>query len=110
MAELGIIASVVQIADLGVRLSLRLYTFGETVASADKSIISIAKDVSLASSVLRELGQTLEKIKSPDFVPKMLFKRPTRLSKSVWKCFGLWTKHLLKVCQDLSHRMERGEQ
>ena len=61
MAELGIIASVVQLADLGIRLSLRLYTFGETVASADKSIISISKDVSLTSSVLKELGQYLEK-------------------------------------------------
>ena len=61
MAELGIAASVIQLADLGVRLSLRLYTFGKTVASADKSIISISKDVSLTSSVLKELGQWLEK-------------------------------------------------
>ena len=60
MAEVGLIASVVQIADLGVRLSLRLYTFGETIASADKSIKSISRDVSLTSSVLKELGQTLE--------------------------------------------------
>lgn len=43
MAEPGIIASVVQIADRGVRLSLRLYTFGQTVVSADKSINSISK-------------------------------------------------------------------
>ena len=61
MAELGIIASVFQIADVGLRLSLRLYTFGETVASADKTIISISKDVSLTSNVLKELGQILER-------------------------------------------------
>lgn len=59
MAELGIIASVLQIADIGLRLSLRLYTLGERVASADKSIISISKDVSLTSNILKELGQTL---------------------------------------------------
>lgn len=61
MAELGIVASALQIADLGIRLSLRLYTFGETVAGADKSIISVSKEVSLTSTVLKELGQTLEK-------------------------------------------------
>ncbi|KAK4690762.1 hypothetical protein P7C71_g6103, partial [Lecanoromycetidae sp. Uapishka_2] len=61
MAELGIIASIIQIADVGLRLSIKLYTFGEIVASADRSVISISKDVSLTSSVLKELGQILDK-------------------------------------------------
>ena len=61
MAELGIIASVIQIADVGLRLSIKLYTFGEIVASADRSVISISKDVSLTSGVLKELGQILDK-------------------------------------------------
>ena len=60
MAELGIIASVVQIADIGLRLSVKLYTFGEIVAGADRSVISISKDVSLTSGVLKELGQILD--------------------------------------------------
>ncbi len=60
MAEIGIIASVLQIADIGLRLSLRLYTFGETVASADNSMKSISKDLSLTSNVLKELAQTLD--------------------------------------------------
>ena len=61
MAELGIAASILQIAGTGVRLSLKLYTFGEVVSTADKSVISISKDVSLTSSVLEELGQMLDK-------------------------------------------------
>ena len=60
MAELGVIASVIQIADTGLRLSIKLYTFGEVVANADRSVISISKDVSLTSSVLKELGQVLD--------------------------------------------------
>lgn len=60
MAELGIIASVISIADVGLRLSIKLCTFGEMVASADRSVVSISKDVSLTSSVLKELGHTLE--------------------------------------------------
>ena len=60
MAELGVIASVIQIADTGLRLSIKLYTFGEIVASADKAVLTLSKDVSLTSSVLKELGQILE--------------------------------------------------
>lgn len=61
MAELGLVASVVQIADTGIKLSITLYTFAETVVTADKSIKEIASDVSLTSSVLEELGQNLKK-------------------------------------------------
>ena len=48
---------------MGLRLSIKLYTFGEIVASADRSVISISKDVSLTSGVLKELGQILDKDK-----------------------------------------------
>lgn len=61
MAEIGLVASVVQIADTGIKLSITLYTFAETVLTADKSIKEIASDVSLTSSVLEELGQNLKK-------------------------------------------------
>ena len=60
MAEVGVIASIVQIADIGLRLSIKLYTFGEIVSTADKSVISISKDVFLTSSVLKELGNILK--------------------------------------------------
>ena len=63
MAEVGIAASIIQIADLGLRLSLKIYTFGEIVATADKFIISIAKDVSLTSMVLKELVSLLDQEK-----------------------------------------------
>ncbi|KAG8527405.1 uncharacterized protein KY384_007557 [Bacidia gigantensis] len=60
MAEVAFVASIIQVADIGIRLSLRLYAFGETVASADQAILAISKDVSLTSSVLKELGNTFE--------------------------------------------------
>ena len=59
MAEIALIASIVQIADTGYRLSLNLYTFGEAVSSADRAIITISKDISVVSTVLKELGQIL---------------------------------------------------
>ena len=61
MAELSVATSILQIADVGLRLGLRLYTFGETVANADKAVIAISKDVSLTSSVVQELGEHLKK-------------------------------------------------
>ena len=65
MAELGAVATILQIADVGLRLSTTLFTFAETVASADKAVSSISKDVSLTSSVLRELADILRQDKGP---------------------------------------------
>ena len=61
MAEFAAVASIIQIADVGFRLSLKLFTFAETVASADQAVISTSKDVSLTSSVLKEVGEVLKK-------------------------------------------------
>ncbi|KAI1615382.1 hypothetical protein EDD36DRAFT_485668 [Exophiala viscosa] len=52
MAEIGLLA-------LGVKLSLTLYTFSETVSTADENVKNIARDVSLTSSVLEVLGANL---------------------------------------------------
>ena len=60
MAELGLIASVIGVAGAGIKLSITLYTFSETVATAAGSIKAIAKDVSLTSAVLEELGSNLK--------------------------------------------------
>ena len=60
MAELGAVASIIQVADAGLRLSTTLFTFAETVASADKAVSAISKDVSLTSSVLIELANILK--------------------------------------------------
>ena len=64
MAELALVASIIQVADMGIRLSLRLYTFGETFASADQTVLNTSKDVSLTSSVLKELGTIFENDKA----------------------------------------------
>ena len=63
MAGIGVIASVIQIADIGLKLSVKLYNFTSTVTSADKAIASISRDVKLTSTVLKELGDTSTKDK-----------------------------------------------
>ncbi|TVY43307.1 hypothetical protein LCER1_G008650, partial [Lachnellula cervina] len=59
-AAIGIVASVVQLADFGFKLSVKLFTFSKAVASADTSIQEISNDVSLTSTVLKELCQILQ--------------------------------------------------
>ena len=65
MAEvLGIVSGVVQIADLGARLSVKLYTFSRKAKNANVAVQTISNDVSLTCNVLRELGKTLEQDKN----------------------------------------------
>ena len=61
MAEIGLIASVLQVADIGARLSVKLYTFCHAAVNANDSIKFIYKDISHTSAILRELGLCLKK-------------------------------------------------
>lgn len=61
LEALGIVASVLQIADVGARLSVKLYTFSHKVKSADTNVQNISSDVAVTCTVLRELGETLKK-------------------------------------------------
>ena len=63
MAEFAVITSIVQIADVGLRLSLRLYTFGQAAGSADSNVLAISKDTGFTSHVVKQLGECLEKDK-----------------------------------------------
>ncbi len=101
MAELGVIASVIQIADTGLRLSIKLYTFGEVVASADKSVISISKDVSLTSSVLKELGAILHKDESSKFLTNTAVKTADDVVKECLEVFQEMENIIVKKLPNL---------
>jgi hypothetical protein len=60
IAALGVVASVAQLADCGFKLSVKLYTFSEAVYTADKSLKAISNDVSITSTVLKELCRIIE--------------------------------------------------
>ena len=61
MAEIGLIASVLQVADIGARLSVKIYALCHAAVNADESITFISKDISHISAILGELGRCLEK-------------------------------------------------
>ncbi len=102
MAELGIIASVVSIAGTGLRLSIKLYTFGEIVSTADKSVISISKDVSLTSSVLKELGSLLENDAESHIFSKNAVQTADTVVKECLEVFQEMESILVKKLPSLS--------
>jgi hypothetical protein len=57
----GIAASVLQLADLGGRLSVKLFTFSRKIKNADKSIASISAEIAQTGSILQHLGNELQK-------------------------------------------------
>lgn len=56
----GVVASVVQIAELGGKLSVKLCTFCHRFKNASKSLTGLSKDIALTCNVLRQLGDSLE--------------------------------------------------
>lgn len=57
---LGIAASILQIADLGATVSVKLCTFYRQLKSADQSAQSLSSEVALTCSILRQLGENLK--------------------------------------------------
>jgi hypothetical protein len=55
-AEIPAIASIVGVARTGAKLSLLLYEFASTVASARAEVISVGRDISLACAVLKQVA------------------------------------------------------
>lgn len=60
MAEIGLVASIIQILSVGAKLSTSLYTFAESIGSAGLEIQIIAKEITLFSAVLNQLRDVLE--------------------------------------------------
>ncbi|KAK5197480.1 hypothetical protein LTR99_007850 [Exophiala xenobiotica] len=60
MADEGLAGTLIGIARAGIKLSVTLHNFSETVTTAQTEIKSIANNVSLTASVLHELGVKLD--------------------------------------------------
>lgn len=56
---IGLAASVIQIADIGSRLSVKVFTFTRKVKNANKSIEALSQDIASTGAVLKQLGETL---------------------------------------------------
>lgn len=74
MAEIGIIASVIQVAGAGLKLSETLYQYTDSVSGAESRVKNIAKDVQLTSSVIEELGYVFKQDQSSTLLSKSAIK------------------------------------
>lgn len=74
MAEIGLIASVIQVAGAGLKLSQTLYQYAETVSTADRRIKDIAKEVRVTSFVIDELGDIFKQDQSSNLLSKNAIK------------------------------------
>lgn len=71
---IGVIASLAQIADLGIKLSVKLCSFYRRVKDANQSIQSLSSEVSLTCAILQELGATLRQDEQAKVCSEKAFK------------------------------------
>lgn len=60
LEALGVAASIIQVADLGTKLSVKLFSFYRQVKNASESLHLLSNEIALVSAILRELGDSLE--------------------------------------------------
>ncbi|KXG47366.1 uncharacterized protein PGRI_012360 [Penicillium griseofulvum] len=56
----AVAASIIQVAELGTKLSVQLFSFYRQVKSANESIQLLSNEIALVSAILRELGDSLQ--------------------------------------------------
>lgn len=71
LEAVGVAASIIQIADLGAQVAIKLSTFYRKVKQANEDIQNLSTDVALTCTVLKQLGDNLQqdeqvKLYSPD--------------------------------------------
>lgn len=59
LEALGIAASIIQVADIGTKISVKLFAFYRQLNHANESVQLLSNEVALISAILRELGDTL---------------------------------------------------
>lgn len=64
LEALGVAASIIQVADLGTKLSVKLFSFYRQVKNADESIQLLSNEIALVSAIFRELGDNLKEEES----------------------------------------------
>ena len=94
MARIGLVASVLQVADIGVRLSDKLASFKSTAANAEDSVNFICKDIRRTSSILRELAHNLSRDHEAQICSDNTYKTIGDIMNDCWEVFDEMDKAL----------------
>ncbi|KAJ9258245.1 hypothetical protein DTO195F2_5287 [Paecilomyces variotii] len=79
LEAIGVAASIIQVADLGTKLSVRLFSLYRRFKDADQALRDLSSDVALTCAILRELGESIEK----DEQSKLCSEEAFRTLKSI---------------------------
>ncbi|KAF2269260.1 hypothetical protein CC78DRAFT_575360 [Lojkania enalia] len=104
MAEIGLIASVIQVAGAGLKLSQTLYQYAETVASADRRLKDIAREVELTSFVIDELAQIFKQDESSALLSKSALKTA---DETVQECSAMFMELEAELKKSKKSKMGR---
>jgi hypothetical protein len=92
LEAIGIAASIIQVADLGTKLSVQLFSLYRRVKSANESIQLLSNEIALVSAILRELGDNLKEEESSKLC-----------SDEAFRTLGL----VLNQCRDVLGQIQR---
>ncbi|KAF7113938.1 hypothetical protein CNMCM5793_006121 [Aspergillus hiratsukae] len=84
---LGIAASILQIADLGATVSVKLCTFYRQLKAADQSAQSLSSEVALTCSILRQLGENLRQDETTRLYSAQAFQTAQEVLRECEKVF-----------------------
>ena len=85
---LGVAASIIQVADAGLRLSNTIYTYINSLSSADKRLDRIARHVRLTSQVVSDIGDLFTQQQTAKFVSKNAVQTATETAKECEEIFN----------------------
>ena len=84
----GVAASILQVADIGLRLSKGIYDFADSVASADSRLTRIGKHVDLTSEVVKQVADVFSSSVSEQIVSRKALKLGQDAAAECGEVFG----------------------
>ncbi|KUL81577.1 hypothetical protein ZTR_09849 [Talaromyces verruculosus] len=75
LEAVGVVSSIVQIADLGARVALKLCTVYQKVQQTESDLQNLSKDVSRTCAILQQFGKDLERDDQIQLYSQKVFKR-----------------------------------
>jgi hypothetical protein len=89
LEALGVAASIIQIADADIRVSEAIYNYPDGVASADKRLEYIAKNVKLTSEVVRHVEEFFSREQTAKLVASGAIRTAADCAK---ECEGIFAE------------------
>ncbi|CAG8907281.1 unnamed protein product [Penicillium egyptiacum] len=88
LEAVGIAASIIQVADLGTKLSVKLFSFYRRVKNANDTVQLLSNEIALVSAILRELGDNLKEGEPSKLCSDEAFRTLRLVLNQCWDVLG----------------------